>query len=66
MRITTKFDIGAVCYLKTDPEQYPCIITGILVKPEDLVMYEVSSYDDISYRYEFELTTEKDVLLKMH
>lgn len=65
MKVNTKFNIGDVCYIKTDPDQYPCMITGILIKPEMLVMYEISSCDDLSYRYEFELTLDKNVLLNM-
>lgn len=65
MKLNNKYNIGDVVYLKTDPEQYPSIVTGILLKPDNLIMYEISGYDDVSYRYDFELTIDKNLLLKM-
>lgn len=53
---------GDVVFLITDPEQLKRIITGILLKPGKLVMYELSCCEDISYHYSFEITNEKDIL----
>lgn len=58
--IALDFDFGDSVYLKTDSEKQG-IITGLLVRPEGLVLYEVSWGDRTDSRhYSFELQTERE------
>lgn len=56
------FAIGEVVYLITDSEQEKRMVTGILLKPGKLVMYELTCSEDVSYHYAFEITNDKNIL----
>lgn len=53
--------IGNIVYLKTDPEQYPRIIKEILVSL-DSKQYKLGCAELDTWHYEFEFTTQKDIL----
>lgn len=62
MLIKNTFDIAQSVFLKTDKAQNECIVTGIMVRPNQVLLYELSCGSLSSFHYEFELTAEKDVL----
>jgi hypothetical protein len=63
MVIDNKFEIGQEVYLKTDIDQKLRIITAILVLPGNCYRYELSCGTDCRWFYEFEITSEKNVLM---
>jgi len=65
IKLVADHGIGDTVFLVTDPEQEPRLITGILLKPNDLLMYEVAWCEETSYHYGFELVGEQDILKKM-
>lgn len=65
IKLVAEFGIGDTVFLVTDPEQDPRMITGLLLKPNDLIMYEVAWCEETSYHYGFELISEQDILKKM-
>jgi len=61
MVIENKFELEQAVYLKTDPDQRQRIITRIIVSSGG-VSYELYCGNCGSWPYDFEITTEKDVL----
>ena len=59
--ITTKYNFGDTVYLSTDPEQLPRLVTGFDCRPYGL-FYQLSSGTSASSHYDFEITSEKNVL----
>jgi hypothetical protein len=57
MMIDNEFNIGEVVYLKTDPEQFPRIVTGLSVRTT-IVSYELSLGECLSCHYDFEISRE--------
>jgi hypothetical protein len=64
MQINNKFQIGAIVYLKTDIEQLPRIIIGILIYPDNGLVYKCGQSTDDDWHYEIELSDTVDILLK--
>lgn len=64
MKIITKFDRGQTVYLKTDPDQYPRIVTRFLIGDE--VQYELAYVGTKVWHYEIEISTEKDMNQKLN
>lgn len=62
MVIDNKYGFGQEVYLKTDTDQKLRLITGILVRPNGCISYELSCGVDTRWHYDFEVTTERDVL----
>lgn len=58
MEINNNFNIEDIVYLKHDVEQYPRMITTIIID-KYCVMYEVISGTDVSKHYSYELSKEK-------
>lgn len=65
MKLILDHTIGDQVFLVTDPDQEPRIVTGILIKPNELVMYELAYCEEISYHYGFEIIKNQDLLKKM-
>jgi hypothetical protein len=63
MKIVNKFNIEDRVYLRTDPEQNQGVITSIIIRPSNLLLYEVSIGVETHNHYEFELSTEKNILI---
>lgn len=61
MDINSRFNIGDVCYLKTDPDQLERFVTAIKINSNGLT-YEVSYIADYSYHYDFEISKERNNL----
>jgi len=59
MVIDNKFEIGQFVYLTTDREQLKRVITGINIKPNGGMLYQLQSGTVETYHYELELATEK-------
>ena len=62
MIIDNEFDIKQVVYLKTDIEQKPRIVTGLLVS-ETSIVYELSCAEDSCNSFHFEISDVKDILI---
>ena len=62
MVIDNEFDIKQVVYLKTDIEQKPRIVTGLLVS-ETSIVYELSCGEDSCNSFHFEISDVKDILI---
>jgi hypothetical protein len=62
MIIDNEFDIKQVVYLKTDIEQKPRIVTGLLVS-ETSIVYELSCSDGVCNSFHFEISNVKDILI---
>lgn len=56
------FEIGQEVYFRTDPQQQPNLITGIMIK-QDGILYEVSFVNQSSWHYSFELSSERNILM---
>lgn len=63
MNIKNKFEIGQEVYIITDREQNKGFVTSIIVRPNNLLVYQVSSSIDISEHYDFEITDSKEIQL---
>lgn len=59
--IEIKFQIGQIVFLKTDKDQEERIITEIWIKPGAVQYYVI--LDTLgSWHYDFELSTERDII----
>ena len=63
--IDVDYDIGATVFLKTDEDQRPRIVTGISVRTEGLVMYELAQGSNSTWHYKFEISAEASALVKL-
>lgn len=61
--IDTAFEIGDIVYIRTDTEQLPRQVYCYLVFRND-VIYKCACGTIISEHYEFELSTEANVMIK--
>lgn len=58
MTIDNLHTMGDTVFLKTDPDESPRLVTGIVVRPSTL-LYTLACGDKESSHYDMELTTEK-------
>jgi hypothetical protein len=58
------FEIGSGVYLKTDKDQSKRIVTAIAIKPTG-VTYELSYGTMTSWHYDFEISSDVDVVAKV-
>jgi len=56
--------IGDVVFLKTDKEQHPRIITGIMQRPSGFIYY-LSKSDSETSHYSIEFTSEVNEITKL-
>ena len=61
----TKYNIGDIVFLKTDSEQLPRIVTGILLRNENYGYYYLSNAITETTHYDFEISIEVNELVKM-
>lgn len=59
--VDSKYEIGQSVYLKTDPSQLERLVFCIRVYKNEL-LYELACGVTTSNHYDFEITTEKDVV----
>jgi hypothetical protein len=64
MTIKNKYELEEQVYLRTDPDQSVRLVTGIFVKPGNVLLYELSCGDETSDHYDFEISKEEDTVLK--
>jgi hypothetical protein len=64
MLIENKFDFGQTVYLKTDPEQFARIVCSFIVTPTG-ILYKVCFGMQESEHYDFEISLEKNEVLKV-
>lgn len=62
MLIKNEHNFGDIIYLKTDKDQYECLVTGILVTPNGIT-YRVNRGTIEYYGYEMEFSLTKNVLM---
>jgi hypothetical protein len=58
--IDNKYEIGSIVYLKTDGDQCARMITEIIVKPNDFIVYGCSMCTNDTHHYECELSSERN------
>lgn len=61
--IDTKYEIGDIVYLKTDPEQVERQVFAYIVYRSEII-YKVTMGTTVSEHYDFELTSEKTYVSK--
>jgi len=59
-----KYKIGEIVFLKTDVEQLPRMVTGILLRATNYIYYLSNSTIETTH-YEFEITMEINEIIKM-
>lgn len=57
----SKFELGRLVYLITDPEQLEYIVTGIHFRPTG-VSYSISNNGSEFHVYDIEISKDKDVV----
>lgn len=62
MVVDNKFNFGQIVFLKTDEDQKARIVTAFKIM-ESSILYELSCGTECSYNYEFEIGTEKNILI---
>lgn len=62
--MNTKYNIGDIVFLKTDKEQIPRMITGILIRPYGNIFY-LSKGDYETTHYDIEFTSDINELIKL-
>jgi hypothetical protein len=60
----TKFQIGQIVYLKTDTEQLPRIVTGILFRSKHCIYYLSQAINETRH-YDYEISVEVNEIIKM-
>lgn len=65
MKINNEFGIGEIVYLKTDTEQLPRCIISLEVYAEGELLYKLNHVNQTSSHYTFEITRDKNILLKL-
>jgi len=64
MNESRELSFGDIVYLKTDPEQKPRMVTGIMNRPTAKVFY-LSIGDSESSHYEIEISKTKDIIFAL-
>ena len=62
--MNTRYNIGNIVFLKTDNEQVPRMITGILIRPYGNIFY-LSKSDTETTHFEIEFTSDINELIKL-
>jgi hypothetical protein len=65
LEVETAFTLTQTAYLRTDLQQRPRIVTGIVLR-ERGVLYELSCGVDSSWHAGYEMAEEADTLLKLN
>ena len=58
-----EFMMQQTVYLKTDKEQKPRLVTGIYLRPFNLVTYGLTESTTETWHYGFEINDERDIVL---
>jgi hypothetical protein len=67
MEITREieFNLLTIVYLKTDRDQLPRMLTGVLVKPHT-VLYELVLGSETSFHEGYEISATVDMVMKLN
>ncbi|WP_421977850.1 hypothetical protein [Roseivirga seohaensis] len=57
-----EFSLGQTVYLKTDDEQKPRMISGMMIRPGS-IQYAVNSGATESWHYDIEISVDRDILM---
>ena len=60
-----KFNLGDIVYLKTDTEQYPRMVTGIVIRANNNILYYLTKSDYETLHYDFEISIQLNEIIKM-
>jgi len=63
MKIETKYNIGDIVFLMTDIEQLQRIVTGILIRPNNAIIYHLTCGSTETTHYDLEMVSEKNIML---
>jgi len=63
MIIDTIYGVGESVFLKTDRDQYERIVTGICIRMNGIISYELVCGTMTTWHYEIELSKEKNILI---
>jgi hypothetical protein len=63
MKVDTHLEFGQPVYFKVDPQQLEYLVSGFLIRPNGLIIYYVSGCGQEEKAYDFEISTEKRVVL---
>jgi len=58
--IKTDLEWGEIFYIKTDPEQIPGMLVGIVYLPGKVLKFRLSYEGEVFEVYDFEVSKEKD------
>ena len=61
LTLTINYEVGDTVFVKTDIDQQQRIVTGISIRNND-ILYQVSCGIEISEHYDFELSSNINVL----
>jgi len=56
------YQIGEVVYLKTDEDQQPRMITGIVLRPNNTVLYYLTNSTTETSHFDIEISREKSLI----
>lgn len=65
MVINNAFEIAEIVYLITDTQQKKRVVTAIIVCPDDSYLYELSCGVENEKHYDFEISREVDLSMKI-
>jgi hypothetical protein len=62
MTIHPAFTLGQIVYLKTDPDQYMRIVTGLQITAEGGILYKLAINMSEQWHYGVEISDTKDII----
>jgi hypothetical protein len=62
MTIHPDFKLGQTVYLKTDPDQYMRIVTGLQITAEGGILYKLAINMSEQWHYGVEISDTKDII----
>jgi len=63
MTIHNQFEMGEIVYLKTDPEQRPRQIVGIVLSIDGGMLYKCVAGLEVDLHFEAELLRDRDMVM---
>lgn len=64
IKIKTDLEFGSIWYIKSDREQIPRILVGVVVLPGNQFMFRLSNIGDVDEAYDFECSMEPNPMWK--
>ena len=62
MKFKFPWEWGDIVYIVTDEDQYPYEVVGLIMRPGDQLMLELSHQGDIVVLFPFQVTKEKGII----